>query len=215
VIRVLLADDHRILREGLKGLLEQEPDLEVVGEAEDGLAALRMTRDVKPDVLLLDIAMPKLNGIEVARRVMAAQPSTKIVVLTMHSDSRYVREMLALGVSGYLLKDCAFDEVVDAIRVVGAGRVFLSPEIGGVVADMVRQGGGDADDPLAVLTIREREVLQLLAEGYSGREVGERLHISAKTVETHRRHIMEKLGIRTIAGLTKYAVKAGLTHLDF
>ena len=213
-IRVVLADDHAILRDGLRKLLEQEPDVDVVGEAENGREAVRMARTLKPDVVLLDIAMPELNGVEASRQILARVPGTKIVVLSMHSDARYVREMLAIGVVGYLLKQSAFEEIAAAVRAAARNQAYFSPAVAGIVAEQFRADATGAREDPSPLTPREKQVLQLLAEGNSPRLVAEKLHISVKTVETHRRRLMAKLDIHNLAGLTKYAVRAGLTAID-
>jgi DNA-binding NarL/FixJ family response regulator len=231
-MKVLLADDHRIVREGLKSLLAAQPDMQVVAEASDGRQAVQMAREMTPDVVVMDVAMPQLNGIEATRQIAADEPGMKVVALSMHSDRRFVSEALKAGASGYVLKDGAFDELVSAIRAVVSDRVYLSPRVAGVVVeDYVRRlpargsgNGGYAPQPGAdeaarrgafdALTPREREVLQLMAEGYATKEVAHRLHVSVKTVETHRRQIMEKLDLHSVAELTKYAIREGLTTLE-
>jgi len=214
-IKILLADDHRITRQGLRSLLEKEPDMEVVAEAEDGRATVRLARELLPDVVVMDVTMPDLNGMEATRQIRAALPSVKIIALSMHSDNLFVSEMLRSGALGYLLKDCAFEELSRAIHVVVNGKVYLSPAISGVVVDDYLHHLTKAESPSSkVLTDREREVLQLIAEGNSTKQIALKLHISVKTVETHRRQIMSKLNIHTIAELTKYAIRQGLTSLD-
>jgi DNA-binding NarL/FixJ family response regulator len=234
-MKVLLADDHRIVREGLRSLLESQPDLQVVAEASDGRQAVEMARDLSPDVVVMDVAMPQLNGIEATRQLAGEERGMKIVALSMHSDRRFVSEALKAGASGYVLKDGAFEELISAIRSVVADRVYLSPRVAGVVVDdyvrrlpargtgasggaAAAQADSDAYTPprsaFDALTPREREVLQLMAEGYATKEVAHRLHVSVKTVETHRRQIMEKLDLHSVAELTKYAIREGLTTLD-
>ena len=213
--RVLLADDHKILREGLRTLLEQESDMQVVGEAENGRSSVKLAGELAPDVVIMDVAMPDLNGIDATRRITEAEPNAKVLALSMHSDGRYVRGMLQAGARGYILKDCAAEELTRAIRTVMSNQVYVSPGVTGtIVNDYVRQlSSTDTDEP-ATLTRREREVLQLLAEGSSTAQIAERLHLSVKTVETHRKRIMDKLGLRSIAELTKYAIREGITALD-
>ena len=230
-MRVLLADDHRIVREGLKSLLEAQDDMQVVAEAGDGRQALELAAQHVPDVIVMDVAMPQLNGIEATRKIVSDQPDTKVVALSMHADRRYVAEALKAGASAYLIKDGAFDELVSAIRAVVANKVYLSPRVAGVVVDdYVRRlpgdarggqsedgnGGGRSKVPSAFqrLTAREREVLQLMAEGYATKEIASRLHVSVKTVETHRRQLMEKLQLYSVAEVTKYAIREGLTSLE-
>ncbi|NQU08273.1 MAG: response regulator transcription factor [Candidatus Abyssubacteria bacterium] len=213
-IKVLLVDDHQIMLQGLRALLEKQPDMDVVAEAGEGRTALRLARDLVPDVVILDVAMPDLNGIETARMIIAERPDVKVIALSMHSDRRFVVEMLKAGASGYLLKDCALEDLVRAIRVVIANQTYLSPEVAGtVVGDYVRKSSLNDTSAFSVLTAREREVLQLLAEGMSTKQIASCLNVSAKTVETHRQHIMEKLDTRSIADLIKYAVREGLTSL--
>lgn len=218
-IRVLLADDHKIVRDGLKSMLAKQLDIEVVGEAENGREAIQRARELTPDVVVMDIGMPELNGLDAARRLIEQMPGVKIVALSMHSDRRYVSEMLAAGAKGYLLKDSAFDELTRAIRAAAEGRTYLSPGVADVVLeDYLRRIGSDGD-PAAPpaprgLSSREREVLQLIAEGLSTKQIASHLHLSVKTVETHRRQIMDKLGIFNIAGLIKFAVREGLASLD-
>jgi len=213
--RILLVDDHNILREGLKTLLQKNTSVDVVGEADNGRTAVTMARDLKPDLVIMDVAMQDLNGIDAARQILGTGASCKVLALSMHSDGRFVTSMLEAGASGYLLKDCASSELTRAIDTVMGGDVYLSP---GVTSTLVRsylkhlRGGGTR--PKSVLTPREREVLQLIAEGKSTKEVAEHLFISVKTVETHRKQIMDKLEIRNLAELTKYAIKIGLTSLD-
>jgi DNA-binding NarL/FixJ family response regulator len=211
---VVLADDHTILRDGLRKLLEQEPDFEVIGEAGNGLEAVRMVRTLRPDVVLLDIAMPDLNGVEAARQILSTAPGTKIVVLSMHADARYVREMLAIGAVGYLLKQSAFEEIVEATRAVARNQAYFSPAVAGIVAKQFQTDAIRITQDTSPLTPREKQVLQLLAEGNSPRVVAEKLHISVKTVETHRRRLMAKIDIHNLAGLTKYAIRVGLTGID-
>jgi len=214
-IRIIIADDHQILRQGLKTLLEKEPDMEVVAEAEDGRKTVIMVNELTPDVVIMDVNMPDLNGIEATRQILADYPEMKIIALSMHADRRFVINMLKAGAHGYLLKDCAFEELAQAIRLVMANKTYLSPGVAEIVVkDYVNRLPGPAQTAFSVLTAREREVLQLLAEGKSTANIGELLHISIKTVETHRQQIMNKLGIRSVAELTKYAIREGLTSLE-
>lgn len=218
-IRVLVVDDHRIVRDGLRSMLAKQLDIEVVGEAADGREALSASRDLTPDVVVMDIGMRELNGIDATRRLMEERPGTNVIALSMHSDRRYVSEMLAAGASGYLLKDSAFEELASAIRTVSTGGTYLSQGIAGVVVDdyVRRLGAGPLDavsSSMRPLSPREREVLQLIGEGASTKQVAARLHLSVKTVETHRRQIMSKLGIYSAAGLIKYAVREGLASLE-
>ncbi|MBI5118477.1 response regulator transcription factor [Candidatus Poribacteria bacterium] len=214
-LRVLLADDHRIMREGLKALLEKEPDINVVAEAGDGRTAFQLALDLRPDIVIMDVAMPGLNGIETTRKIATETTGVKVIALSMHSDRRFVAEMLKAGASGYLLKECALEELVRAIRAVISGQIYLSPQIAGDVVDhYVRQSPGSGTSAFSVLTAREREVLQLLAEGLGTKEMASNLNVSVKTVETHRQHIMEKLNIHSVADLVKYAVREGLTTLE-
>ncbi len=214
-IKVLLVDDHQIVRDGIRNLLEKEPDIEVVGQAEDGREAMRLMRDLAPEVVIMDIVMPDLNGIEATHQILNEYPDTKIIALSMHSDRRFVAKMLAAGASGYMLKNCAFSELIRAIHIVKDNQAYLSPGIAEIVTkEYVRHLSEANFSNPSVLTEREREVLQLLAEGRSTREVALRLHVSVKTVETHRRQIMRKLNINSLAELIKYAVREGLTSLD-
>ena len=189
--------------------------MSVVGEAKNGREAIELARELKPDVMVLDISMPELNGIEAARRVKQEVPGVRIIALSMHSDRRFVTEMLKASASAFLLKDCAFEELVIAIHTVASGQVYLSPRIADVVVeDYVNQIGHDRPSAFAGLTPREREVLQLIAEGKSTKQAAAALHVSVKTIETHRRQIMEKLDTHSIAELTKYGVREGLTTLE-
>jgi len=214
-IRILLADDHKITRQGLRSLLEKQQDMEVVAEAEDGRTAVRLAGELSPNVVIMDVTMPDLNGVEATRQIVSQSPDVKIIALSMHSDTLFVTEMLRSGASGYLLKDCAFEELARAIHAVVADKTYLSPSVSGVVVDdyLHRLSKADFSDS-QVLTDREREVLQLLAEGKSTKQIALKLHISVKTVETHRRQMMNKLDIHTVAELTKYAIRKGLTSLE-
>lgn len=214
-VRVLLADDHQLFRDGLRSLLQRSPDFTVVGEAGDGLEALRLCNELRPDIVLLDISMPGLNGVEATRRIAAEAPQTRVLILSMHADRRFVAETLRAGASGYLLKDSAFPEVVRAIQAALQGHVFLSPAITDVVAqDFAVRVPPPQNSAFQLLSPREREVLQLLAEGRATKEIAGQLSVSTKTVETHRRQIMEKLGLHSVAELTKYAIREGLTPLE-
>jgi len=214
-IGILVVDDHQLMREGLRALIEKEEDMEVVAEAEDGRKAVQLATDVRPDVVILDVAMPDLNGVEAARQITTKSPGVKVLALSMYSDKRFVVGMLKAGASGYLLKDCASQELISAIRCVTEGEVYLSPKVAGViVGHFVRDRASDETSPFSALTPREREVLQLLAEGKNTREIAESLGVSVKTVETHRMQTMRKLDLHSVAELTKYAIREGLTSLD-
>ena len=209
--RVLLADDHKILRQGLQTLLQNEPDIEVVGQADNGRGAIELAKELRPDVVIMDVAMPDVGGVGATRELVNAVPTAKVVALSMHSDRRFVTGMLSAGASGYLLKDSAFEELALSIRAVMRGELYLSAGITGVVVDEL-VGPRLAKEPL--LSTRETEVLRLLAAGKSTADMARELGVSVKTIETHRRQIMHKLGLHSIAELTKYAVREGLTSLD-
>lgn len=216
-IRVLLADDHTIVRKGLRSLLDNEPGIEVVGEADDGREAVQQVEDLQPDIVVMDIAMPSLNGLEATRLIKQRSPETKVLILTMHADEEYVHQLLRAGVSGYLVKKAAPTELVTAIRAAWQGESFLSPSISRQVIDeyILRAGGAkEEEDSFDKLTNREREVLQLLAEGHSNRQVAEILSISVKTVETHKSNLMDKLDIQNITELIKYAIRKGVIRLN-
>ena len=211
-IQIILAEDHRITREGLVNMLEDQPDMEVVGEAGNGREAIQLARELSPDLVIMDVTMPDLNGIDSTRIITSNPKSIKVIALSMYSDKQFVQGMMQAGASGYLLKDCAFSELVHAIRAVFKGDTYLSPGIAGIVVeDYVSKLSRSASSASSVLTRREREVLQLISEGESTRHIASKLAISVKTVETHRRQMMGKIGIRTVAGLTKYAIREGLT----
>jgi len=213
--KILLADDHKIVRDGLRSLIEKQPGMAVVAEAENGRAAVKLARRLKPGVIIMDLNMPDLNGIDAARQIVAELPGTKIIVLSMHADKQFVLGALQAGASGYLLKDCAFEELARALQTVLKHQTYLSPEIAGtVVKDYLEQMCTIESAIEAALTPREREVLQLIAEGRSTKETADRLNVSIKTVESHRRNIMEKLNIHSTAELTKYAIRKGLTSLE-
>ena len=214
-VRVLLADDHGIIRQGLHSLLEKEPDVEIVSEAKDGREALGLVREMAPDVVVMDITMPNLNGVDATRRIISEFPKVKVIALSIHSNRRFVSEMLKAGASGYVLKECLFDELACAIRAVAGGGSYLSPRITGIVLDdYVGHLSAESGSPLSVLTEREREVLQLLAEGKNTKQIALELHVSTKTIEANRRQLMEKLNVCSVAELTKYAIREGLTSLE-
>jgi two-component system response regulator NreC len=211
---ILIADDHRLLREGLRALLERD-GFQVVAEADNGRSAVRLAKQLQPDIVITDIAMPDLNGIEATRQVRAEAPRSKVLALSMHTESGFVLGILEAGASGYLLKDAAFEELSVAIKAVLKGQIYLSPAITGVVVGQsLGRLGSKARSQRAKLSKREQEVLQLIAEGKSTKEIAATLCVSVKTVETHRKQIMDNLDIHSVAGLTKYAVREGLTSLQ-
>lgn len=214
-LRVVLVDDHRMFREALRPLLAQTPGFEIVGEAGDGQQAIELCAQLAPDVVIMDVSMPGLNGLEATRRLLAERPRTRVVVLSMHADRRFVAETLRAGAAAYVLKDAGFAELVRALQAVAEGRTYLSEPVRQLVVQEYVAGLQREDrSAFSLLSAREREVLQLVAEGVSTKEIGDRLAVSVKTVETHRRQIMEKLDLHSVAELTKYAIREGLTPLD-
>jgi DNA-binding NarL/FixJ family response regulator len=212
-LRILLADDHPVVRLGLRALLAELPDVEVVGEAGDGHEALRLIDETKPDIALIDISMPGLNGLEVVTRATKDHARTRTVIVSMHRDDEFVRRALVAGASGYLLKSAGRGELEMALRAVARGDTWLSPEVSKRVVAAYAEGAKTGPDAASqVLTPRQREVLQLIAEGLSTREIATRLGLSAKTVETHRTELMERLDIHGVAGLVRYAIRAGIIH---
>lgn len=212
--RVLLVDDHKIMRQGLRTMLETETDAEVIGEAEDGHAAIELAESLVPDIVIMDVGMPGMNGMEATRRIAGETAGPRVIALSMHSDKRFVMEMLRAGASGYLLKDGAFEELAQALDAVSSGKTYLSPTIADVVlAATMQKSTATEAAPASVLTPREREVLQLIAEGNTTKAIAAKLGVSVKTIETHRQNIMEKLQIRSVAELTKYAIREGITSL--
>jgi len=204
-----------MVREGLRGLLESQPDMEVVAEAGDGRAALQLVQETSPDVIVMDVVMPDLNGIEATRQVVVRSPGVKVIALSMYSDTRFITGMLSAGASGYVLKDCAIEELVQAIHTVSENQTYLSPGITQIVVrDYIDHLDKMRPSAFSLLTAREREVLQLLAEGMTMKEIAYQLDLGVKTVETHRQQIMEKLDTHSIAELTKYAIREGLTSLE-
>lgn len=213
-IKVLLADDHEIMREGLCALLRKDNDIEVVGQAADGRSAVEMVRQLRPDIVIMDISMPNLNGVDATRQMVAEIPGLMVMALSTHSDRNMVAKMLKAGACGYMLKESAFAELLTGISAMKAGHTYLCPRISEIVLNdyvsLLSDPKRSSDD---ILTSREREVLQLVAEGYTTKEIALKLEVSAKTIDSHREHIKDKLGIHTIAELTKYALRDGLTAL--
>lgn len=214
--RILLVDDHQIMREGLMSLMAGEPDLEVVGDASDGRQAVQMAKRLKPDLVVMDISMPGLSGIEATRQILEELDRVRVLALSMHADPRFVAGALEAGAHGYMIKDCTSRELLECIRTVAEGGTYLSPQVAEVVVKgFVRRLGEETGTPPAsVLTPREREVLQLLVEGHTVKAIAERIHLGVKTVETHRRNIMEKLGLKNMVDLIKYAMREGVVSLD-
>ena len=206
-LRIIIADDHTLVRAGLVTLMARMPDVEVAAEASNGREAAKLVRDMEPDIALLDIAMPELNGLEAAERIHRDSPKTKVIILSMHANEEYVAQALKAGASGYLLKDAATTELEMALKAVAQGQFYLSPSISRQVVDSYLHGGPTGLD---LLSPRQREILQLIAEGKSTREIAESLHLSVKTIETHRAQLMERLDIHDTAGLVRYALRKGL-----
>ena len=214
-IKIILADDHNIVRNGLKYLINNEPDIKVIGEADNGIEVVRLVKELSPDIVIMDITMPGLNGMEATRKIVSKNPEVKVIALSIHSNSRFIAGMLSAGASGYLLKDCLFDELINAIKIVYKKGTFLSHSITGkVVKDYVSKRSVSYSSFSTILSSRECEVLQLIAEGNNVKETATQLHISIKTVESHRRHIMNKLDIHNIADLIKYAIREGFTSIE-
>ncbi len=214
MIRIALADDHKVLRHGLAQAFDNENDMQVIGEAENGHQILQMVKETSPDVVIMDIAMPELNGIEATRQISKEFPNTRIIALSMHSNKKMIHEMFRAGAKGYLLKDCEYQELIDAIRIVVDDKNYISPAITGIVVENYMINSEANSNVFAKLSDREREVLQLLAEGKTTKQIGMILHISPKTVEGHRTRIMNKLDLDSLANLTKYAIKEGITSVD-
>lgn len=215
VIRVLLVDDHTILREGVRALLADEPEIVVVGEAGDGQEALEKVEHLRPDVVLMDMVMPRMNGLEATGHIKRRHPETKVLILSMYDDDEYVQQVIQAGASGYLLKGMAADDLIHAIREVQAGSSFLNPTVAAkLIEDYVRRVRGDHADDEEPLTSREREVLKLIAEGNTNQEIADVLCLSRKTVESHRANIMRKLDLHDVTELVKYAIRKGLIRLE-
>jgi len=212
--KILLVDDHKILRDGIRSLVKGYDDIEVIGEAPDGKTALQMVKDLLPDLVVMDISMPDMNGIDATRKIRNEHPDIKVIALSMHHDKQFVSEIFRAGASGYLIKDSAFDELDHAIRVVMSGKTYINPQIASLVVEsLVSQSSTPHPQSFALLTDREREVLQLIAEGRSTKQIAFDLSVSSKTVESHRRQVMGKLNIRSVAELTKFAIREGLTSV--
>ena len=209
-IRVLLADDHAVLRAGIRALLDMQADIEVVGEAGDGYQAVARVRELQPDIVLMDVGMPGLDGMAATRQIKSDYPNTRVLILTQHENKEYVRPALKIGASGYVLKRAEGDELLTAIRAVYAGGTFLDPAIAGVLAEDARREPGVPSDPFDSLTDREREVLILLAQGKTYQQIAETLFISSKTVDYHRTNLMRKLNLANRAELTRFALQRGL-----
>jgi DNA-binding NarL/FixJ family response regulator len=211
-IRVLIADDHGVVAEGLKHLVDAQPDMKVIACVQDGREAVKTAGETRPDVVLMDLSMPELNGAEATRAIVQHDPKCRVIVLSMYAEREYVRRALKAGAVGYVVKRSAGKEVVDAIRAAHAGQRYLSARVADVVLE--DSSAEEKDDPLARLSAREREVLQLIAEGRTGAEIAERLSLSQKTVETYRARLIDKLGIRDVPGLVRFAIQRGLVSLD-
>jgi DNA-binding NarL/FixJ family response regulator len=212
-LRVLIADDHPVFCAGVRSILDRQSDVEIVAEVEDGLEAVEATRTHKPDVVVIDVSMPGMNGLDATLHITGEMPGAKVLCLSVHSDPSFVDAALRSGAHGYLVKECLPEELVSAIHAVVAGGIYLSPSLGDAVLASYRAGRCEFST-LSGLTPREREVLQLLAEGQSAHDIAERLHVSVKTVGTHREHLMHKVGTRSLAGLTKFAIREGLTSAE-
>ena len=211
-IKILIADDHGILREAIASLLNNEFGMEVIGEAQDGRTAVQLAKELHPDVIIMDIAMPNLNGIEATRQIVREMPNIKVIALSIYADRRSVREMLKAGASGYVPKQCAFKELVTAIQNVVSNQTYLSSRISGIVVEeYIHRLEKNDNSAYSILTPREREVLQLIAEGKSTKAIAKELFVSNKTIEWHRRQLMNKLGAQSVAELVKYAIREGLT----
>lgn len=213
--RILIADDHDLFREGLRSLIERQHDLHIVAEAENGNSAVDYARRLTPDIAIIDIAMPGMNGIEATRYIIADSPHTKVIALSMHAEKRFLVEMFKSGARAYILKNSAFSELISAIHTVNSGQLYVSPKLAGLfVKDCLGQFKFDDQSAFSMLTIREREVLQLLAEGNSSKEIATKLALSVYTTESYRKQLMSKLDLHSVAELTRYAIREGLTPLD-
>ncbi|MCF8367664.1 MAG: response regulator transcription factor [Bacteroidales bacterium] len=210
-IQILLADDHQILRDGLRNVIEKSTHLKVIGEASDGREAVKLCYQLKPDVVVMDVAMPGLNGVEATRQILLENPDMKIIALSMHSNKRFISGMFKAGAYGYLLKDSDSDELITAIKTVARNQKYISQRISGII---LNEFMANLTEEETELTSREKEILQLLAEGKSSKEIGDILFVSSKTVDAHRKNIMDKLELYTLPELTKYAIKSGLTSLE-
>jgi DNA-binding NarL/FixJ family response regulator len=214
IVKILVAEDHKVVRDGLRLLFEQQPDMEIIGEAENGRSAIQLARKLKPDVIIMDISMPELNGYDAAVQISKEFPNIKMVALSMHTGASYVEEMLLARVAGYVDKNCAFEELVHAVRCAMQERFYLSPSIADIVVKGYVSINENLSKPKNSLTTREREILQLIAEGAKTKDIASQLFISVKTVDTHRRQIMQKLKLSSVAELTKYAIREGITSLE-
>lgn len=209
-LKILLAEDHQVVREGLRALLLREPDFDIVGEAADGLEAVKLAQDLRPDILILDLMMPAINGVEVTRRVLAANAHIRVIILSMHADKAYILQALHSGASGYVLKDSSGDDLVQAARTVMSGDHYLSPSLSDVPYEIMASEVETGQlDPTATLTPREREVFHMVAEGLTSAQIARQLSISSRTVETHRARVLQKLGLSNVAELVRFAVVHG------
>jgi DNA-binding NarL/FixJ family response regulator len=214
-VRIVIADDHKLMREGLSSLLSQQADIEVVGQATTGREAVQLAERETPDVVVMDVSMPDLNGIDATRQILSRSPRSRVIALSMHSDRQFVAEMFRAGARGYLLKDSAFEELASAITQVTKDETYIAPRISGFKLEDYSSADTRGEPLLAPrLSEREREVLQMMAEGKGTKEIAADLHLSAKTVETHRQHLMDKLEMYSVAELTKFAIREGLTTLE-
>jgi len=213
--RIVLVDDHALFIAGIRSLLEQQADLEIVGEAGSGIEAVKVVRQTSPDLVITDATMPGMNGIDATREILAESPHVKVLCVTMHGNRHFVTAVLEAGAAGYLLKECAHEELIRAIEAVMAGKTYISPSVAGIVVASLKEGRAEPElSVFSLLTTRERQVLQLLAEGHSTKEIAGTLNLSVKTIGSHRERTMQKLSINSVAGLTKYAVRQGLTSIE-
>jgi DNA-binding NarL/FixJ family response regulator len=215
MVRLIIADDHKMMRQGIRSLLEKFSDIEIIGEAENGADIIDLAEKLKPEVIIMDIAMPKVNGIEATQKILAANPQIKIIVLTMLYERHFMAEALKAGAAGYLLKDCAFDELINAIHLVISGSTYVSHILSGpLIKDYFEKIYSKENDIITQLTDKEKIILQLVVEGKHSKEIASQLDVSTKTVDTHRNNLMKKVGVSSIVELTKFAIKGGIVKLE-